>query len=104
MSYLSKPIIVMTLAAVSVSMGCQAPNANTDNPPNTNTAVAQATPVQTPEQTLQSSDTLFTLPMLDALLADESFVSDAKRSIPMTDDELQRLRDISRKAVAELSD
>lgn len=104
MSYLPKLILVLTLTAVFVSMACQVPNANTGNQPNGNTAVAQATPVQTPEQKVQTRDTLFTLPMLDALLSDESFVSDAKRSVGMTDEELQRLRDISRKAVAELSD
>src|SRR4051812_44016769 len=102
MSYLSKPILLVSVAAVFMSMACQVPNAHTGNQPNANTGSAQPTPVQTPDQRVQTSDTLFTLPMLDALLADESFVSDAKRSIPMTDDELERLRDISRKAVADL--
>jgi lipoprotein-anchoring transpeptidase ErfK/SrfK len=104
MRYLHKTILLVSLAAVVVGIACQVPNSNTGNQPNANTGSAQATPVQTPDQPVQTSDTLFTLPMLDALLADESFVSDAKRSLPMTDDELERLRDISRKAVADLSE
>ena len=104
MSYLSKIILVVSLAAVFMSVACQVPSGNTGNQPNANTVVAQATPSQTPEQKVPSSDAIFTLPMLDALLADESFLSDAKRSVPMTDDEVARLRDISRKAVADLSD
>jgi lipoprotein-anchoring transpeptidase ErfK/SrfK len=100
----SKAVLVVSLATVFASMACQVPNSNTGSQPNVNTADAQPTPVQTPDQKVQTSDTLFTLPMLDALLADESFVSDAKRSVPMTDEELDRLRDISRKAVADLSD
>ncbi|HTH51337.1 MAG TPA: L,D-transpeptidase [Pyrinomonadaceae bacterium] len=87
-----------------MSMACQVPSSNTGTQPNANTGTAQATPVQTPDQKMQASDSVFTLPMLDALLADESFTSEAKRSVPITDEELERLRDISRKAVADLSD
>ena len=104
MRYLFKPILLVSFAVVIVGMACQVPNSNTGTEPNANNGSAQASPVQTPEQPVETSDTLFTLPMLDALLADESFVSDAKRSIPITDDEVQRLRDISRKAVSDLSD
>lgn len=103
MSYLSKIILFAAVALVFTSMACQPLATNTANQPNTNTAAAQ-TPSPTPEQKVQASDALFTLPMLDALLSDESFVSEAKRSVPMTDEELDRLRDISRKAVADLSD
>lgn len=104
MRYLFKPILLVSLAAGLVSMACQAPNSNTASQPNANIASAPATPVQTPEQKVQTSDAIFTLPMLDALLADESFTSDAKRSVAITDEELARLRDISRKAVTDLSD
>src|SRR3569623_1557318 len=104
MRHLFKPILLMSLVVVLMSTACQVPTANTGSQPNTNTAVATAPPAQRPEQRLETSATNFTLPKLDALLADESFVSDAKNSVPMTDDVIEHLRDISRKAVAELSD
>ena len=45
-----------------------------------------------------------TLPLLDALLADEGFVSEAKGTLQLTDAELQKLRDVARDAVLKLSD
>jgi lipoprotein-anchoring transpeptidase ErfK/SrfK len=66
-----------------------------------NANVAQASPSPTQER---ENATAFTLPLLDALLTDENFVNEAKTSLPLTDEELQKLKDTARNAVLDLSD
>nr|AUN37265.1 ErfK/YbiS/YcfS/YnhG family protein [uncultured bacterium] len=52
--------------------------------------VPSASPTPSPQQA--SSDAPFTMPLLDALLDDQEFVADAKKTVSLTDQELQKLR------------
>ena len=65
-------------------------NANIDSRPEANAAPA--------------ARVALTLPLLDALLGDDAFVSEAKNSVQLSEQELQKLRDTARDAVLKLSD
>ncbi len=51
-----------------------------------------------------TANSMVTLPLLDAVLADEAFVAEAKTALQLTDLEIQQLREASRNAVAGLSE
>jgi lipoprotein-anchoring transpeptidase ErfK/SrfK len=63
---------------------------------NTNTAVASSAP--------SSSQVQVTLPLVDALMNDEGFVNDAKSSLKLTDDQVQKLKDAARNDVLTLDE
>lgn len=71
---------------------------------NLNTSVNSNTqPVPTETQT-KTTATVLTLPLLDALLADNEFVSEARSSLQVTDEEIEKLKNAARNSVLKLSD
>lgn len=94
------------LAFVLFSIGC-VPPAATDQPVSNapgNAPSPAAVVAPSPAVSEQVSiNTPFTLPLLDAMLVDETFVNEAKSALQLTDLEIQRLRDVSRNAVSGLS-
>jgi lipoprotein-anchoring transpeptidase ErfK/SrfK len=71
--------------------------ANTGTQPGT-AANAAPSPTKTP------IEITVTLAIIDALLADEAFVNEAKSAAPLTDEEIQKLRDAARNEILKLSD
>ena len=66
------------------------------------TPLAVASPTGLPGSPAPSAAVPITLPVLDALLADESFKADLKSKVQLADDQVSALRKISGEAVAKL--
>jgi hypothetical protein len=78
-----------------------APAANTtvsNVPANTNTNQAPA------ESEVASSNVPITMPVVDALLSDEAFLSDVQRSVQPSDEQLDKLKTAARDAVLKLGE
>lgn len=96
-------------AAVGLFAACEQPaNFNTTVNTNANNAapVAAASPVASPrvENPRAEVNLPVTLPVLDAMFADESFAGEAKSKLGLTDEQIERLRTISREAVGNLNE
>jgi lipoprotein-anchoring transpeptidase ErfK/SrfK len=98
---------VLTTAAVLFSIGCEAPPTTTTNSNvavNTNTAVVNtnSAPVENKEM---ASRLPVTLPVLDAMFnGDENFASELKTKVQLTDEEIDRLKKLSRDSVSSLNE
>lgn len=81
----------------------QAVNQSTTNTGNSN--VNTAAPVNRPptNQSVANASLPVTMPLLDAMFVDETFLEDAKREVQLTDDEAEKLRSAARDAVLQLS-
>lgn len=101
---------IFIIGSIVLLNGCQpGPVNNTSGPiigsdGNTNTnsnsnALASQPDISGPA----APNTPVTLPLLDAMLADEAFVNEAKSTLQITDEEIQKLRDSARDAVLSLS-
>ena len=103
--YFRNCLFAATFLAIAATFGCTQPAGNSVQI-NTSTPVPvpSASLSPSPEPEKASSDMQFTLPLLDALLSDEEFVTAARRSISLTDEEVQRLKDVSQKSVTDLSE
>lgn len=94
----------MCLFALLILGGCQAAPVS-----NVNTAT-NATPAPSPSATAATATTSnagannvpLTLPLVDALLADESFANDLKSELQLTDDQIARLRKVAREETGSL--
>lgn len=97
---------VLVLAAVSL-VGC---DSNPTQPVNTtpanaansisNSAPANQQPPANP--VAQANAMPVTMPLIDAMLADESFLNEARASVQLTDEETDKIRDTARNAVLRL--
>lgn len=88
--------------------GCVAPDSTSVNrgasTPASNSEPQAGDVSPTPEITKQQEANMpVTLPLLDAMLADEAFASEAQTSLKLTDQEIQKLRDVARNAVLMLT-
>jgi len=70
---------------------------------NTNTAVA-ASNSNTSVSAEQAAGRPVTLPLLGAMLTDDSFVNEAKSTLQITDEQIQKLREASQNAVSNLDE
>jgi lipoprotein-anchoring transpeptidase ErfK/SrfK len=90
--------VLITSSVLGVLVGCQV-ETNTSNAPAsaTPTQVAQqAPPAPTPVATPDNAGNMpVTLPVLDAFFADESFASDVKTRLQLSDEQVARLRSIA---------
>jgi lipoprotein-anchoring transpeptidase ErfK/SrfK len=94
--------LIVILAGLAMLSACAAPT-----PVNTNTTVANSntsTPAQPQELEPEYSSVIVTLPIVDALMSDEEFRTRAQSELQLTDEELQKLSDVTRGAVLELDD
>ena len=101
---LSRVILVGTL--VVGSLGCVANN-NTA-PSQLPAANANAAPVANANNSTapanNTANVAVTLPLVDALLSDETYSGELKTAVGLTDDEIQKLRDAAREATADLDE
>ena len=90
-----------------LSSACEPPSGNTVTQgnlnTNTNTNLTTNSAGPPPAVSKEIATTPVTLPLLDAMLSDDSFVNEAKTTLQISDDEIQKLRDESRSAVKNLS-
>jgi lipoprotein-anchoring transpeptidase ErfK/SrfK len=106
-SILDSLTALISLMIVAAAMGCDSGpananrGANTNTTANTNTANANTAAASNNGNAKASNFTL-TLPLLDALFAEETFASDLKSKLQLTDDEVSRLRSTAREATATL--
>ncbi len=105
-------LIAYTFALVVFAGGCGQqpesrvydPNLNTNANTNFNSNLNANVPVpKTETATKAALNTPVTLPLLDAVLADESFANEAKSSLQVSDEQMQKLREASRNAVLNLN-
>ncbi len=105
------PVIVNRLATITLIFGalaltsCQ-PELNNNNIAPPNVATTNTTNTNTNSAPAVTEKAAFnvpvTLPLLDAVLTDESFVSKIKTDLQLSDEELQKVRDAARNAVITL--
>ncbi|HEY8561456.1 MAG TPA: L,D-transpeptidase [Pyrinomonadaceae bacterium] len=102
--YLLVPVVALLAFA-----GCVPPEntstGNTNAAPNpANTNANTARPPASPENRQASLAMPVTLPVLDAMFADEQFTGELKTKLQLTDEQINRLKEISGAAVGNLSD
>lgn len=98
---------LIILALVSILAGCVGNNQNVSAPP-ANSAQNAAPPATNPAPaaptSAPNSNVPVTLPLVDALLGDESFANQAKSSLQLSDEQIQKLKDAARNAVLNLNE
>lgn len=77
--------------------------ANANTIVNTNVNVSNSVAPQTETASTAALNTPVTMPVLDAVLTDESFINEAKTSLQITDEQMQKLAAASRNAVLNLN-
>ncbi|MDI1240573.1 MAG: L,D-transpeptidase [bacterium] len=97
-------LIFTSLALIVFGSSCEQPRPPVANPPASNTAVNTASAVNSQPQAPPSAGANLpvTMPLLDAMFGDESFGTEAKTQLQLTDEELSRVRDAARNSVLEL--
>ena len=103
--FLRAAAMTAALSAVAGAAGCAVDSINTAN---TNTAPANpaaspapsASPVRI--ENTRANDLPLTLPVLDAMFADEPFAGELKSKLQLTDEQVGRLRTIAREETARL--
>ena len=104
---------LLTFVFVLFFAACEQPPQTTQNQPepsvntNVNSAAAPATAntnAAPPTSETSAANLPVTLPVLDAMFADESFAGELKSRLSLTDEQIEKLRTASREAVANLNE
>lgn len=100
--------ILFLFLLIATAIGCVPPQTANTNQPTGNLAVNSQPAVNSspavPEMNASAASIPVTLPVLDAMFADEAFAAEAKSSLQITDEQIQTLKEISRNAVLQLND
>src|SRR5690349_225517 len=88
-------LIIVQIITLS---GCvqQPANVANNNPVNTPTPAPQSSPQMIKASAGDENSLPVTLPLLDAFFADESFSTDLKSKLQLTDEQVERLRKVAR--------
>lgn len=98
---------LLCLIIITAAVGCTAVpdngnrSANTNSLANANTSNVNRATTPVSDSAKASSMTM-TLPLLDALFTQETFANDLKAKLQLTDDQVNRLRNIAREETAKL--
>lgn len=103
---------VLSIGAALFAVGCEAPpttttTTNANVAVNTNTAIANtnAAPVNAPTENKEMAARLpVTLPVLDAMFGDENFAGELKSKLQLTDEQIDKLKKLSRESVSGLNE
>ncbi|MDQ6786841.1 MAG: L,D-transpeptidase [Acidobacteriota bacterium] len=103
----SNLLFIFPLVLTLLSFGCNQPQTTITT--NTNAVATSATPeataTATPAQPEQQAATLpVTLPVLDAMFADENFAKDLKSKLQLTDEQIEKLKSTAHQAVGNLKE
>lgn len=101
--------LVFSSSLVLLSFGCEPPNTTTTNTTgNANTVAVNSAPSNSANTAVPNKESRskmpVTLPVLDAMFADETFAGELKSKLQLTDEEIQSVKKLSREAVANLSE
>lgn len=96
---LPNTVALVALAIILFISGCTPPPAGTNTNTSTNTNTAATTPAAKTGNTAQGT---VTLPLLDALFAQDNFASDLKSKLQLTDDQINKLKSIAREETSRL--
>ncbi len=100
----------LSVGAVLFLNGCEVPPTTTTNANvavNTNIATANANPapVSAPVENKETANRLpVTLPVLDAMFGDENFAGELKTKLQLTDEQVDKLKKLSRDSVGNLNE
>jgi len=100
----------LSVGAVLFSIGCEAPPAASTNANvavNSNTVVANtnAAPTNAPVENKELAMRMpVTLPVLDGMFGDENFAGELKTKVQLTDEQIDKLKRLSRESVAGLNE
>src|ERR1044071_1102351 len=109
MKTISRTVMSFVAAVITLALvGCTATVTNTNTNTNTtsnanrtsNANTATTTPVSS--NTANASNVTVTLPLLDAMFAEESFANDLKSRLQLTDEQVGKLKNIAREATSKL--
>jgi lipoprotein-anchoring transpeptidase ErfK/SrfK len=93
----------MCLFALLILGGCQAaPVSNVNTTTSAPPAPSAPSPPANATSNASASNFPLTLPVVDALFADESFAKDAKSELGLTDEQIERLRKVAREETGNL--
>jgi uncharacterized protein YoxC len=103
-------VYVFSLAALLATVGCEPPKTATNANVSLNASIANTTTNITANSAQNLSEVNknlesqmpVTLPVLDAMFSDESFAGDLKSKLQLTDEQIDKLKNISRQATAGL--
>src|SRR3954469_16406466 len=104
------PALVLALllpAASACTTGGPTNTAQPSAPSNANANASptpSATPTPTPASASNAASLPVTLPVLDAMFADEAFAGELKSKLQLSDEQVARLRQVAREGTAELSE
>ncbi|MGI8638693.1 MAG: L,D-transpeptidase [Pyrinomonadaceae bacterium] len=108
--YVGKLNLLFFLTAIILfTFGCEPPPTTNTNvnvnavPVNTNTNTS-ATPVAVEKNNNSETAMPVTLPVLDAMFTDENFAKDLKSNLQLTDEEIDKIKKLSRDAVTNLGE
>ena len=92
-----RSFVLIVSLGLGLLVGCQIEQTTSNTPPSATPQVAQQqTPVPSPVATPDNAGNVpVTLPVLDAFFADESFASDVKARLQLSDEQVARLRSIA---------
>lgn len=82
----------------------QPTTANVNTNANTNAANTAPAPAASPAANNNAASSPVTLPVLDAMFADENFANELKTKLSLTDQQVEQLRNTSREAVGNLDE
>lgn len=102
----NKIIYIFSFTLVLFTFACEAPQTTTTtNQPAANNAPPVSTSPAAPAEPTRAAARLpVTLPVLDAMFADETFAGDLKSKLQLTDEQIDRLKSTAREAVSNLSE
>jgi lipoprotein-anchoring transpeptidase ErfK/SrfK len=92
--------VVLSLALLALAATNCATNVNNSNSAITQTTAPSPSPSPSPSPIAKPSQ--LTLPILEALLANDSFVNDLKAKLQLTDEQVARLKKVASEAVVQL--
>jgi lipoprotein-anchoring transpeptidase ErfK/SrfK len=99
--------LIVFLAIAFLFSACAQPSSNVANPAPTNSAPANPAPAKSAPPVvgnLANANITVTLPLVDALLAEESFVNEVKSILQLSDEQIQKLKDAARNDVLNLDE
>src|SRR6187402_2632840 len=96
-------LIFTSLALVVLGSSCEQPRPPAANAPASNTVANTAPAVNSQPQPppAAGANLPVTMPLLDAMFADESFATEAKTQLQLSDEELSKVQDAARNSILE---
>ncbi len=100
----SKVLLYLGLTAFLLASAACEQQPVAPQPGNSNTSSGSNAAQPSPQAPPKPVSITVTLPVLDALLADETFINELRGTVQVSDEELQKLRDASRNDVLKLTE